>query len=349
MKAAVIGAGHISRQHIACLREMPDVDVAAVCDLSPGVAEATCERFGVSRWFVNHKEMLSAVAPDVVHVATPPTSHFRLAADALEAGAHVILEKPATVEYEELTTLIERAAAKRLHMVEDYNYLFNRQVLQILDLVRSGAFGDVVHVDILIAVQILARGSPFADPNAPHPCTRMAGGAIADFLPHLASLAHAFVGEHQAASAVWQKRGDAHPLPSDEFRALVRGATATAGLAFSAHAVPETFTLQVHGTRMRARANLFETEMTLDRVRAVPRPLMPLLNGLDNARRMRRASYGSLWRKLGGGPGAYEGLWELLRRTYASIASDERPPVTPQQMEAVNRLTRDLNAEARSL
>jgi predicted dehydrogenase len=96
MKAALIGAGQIARQHLACLKTLPGVELAAICDLSPATAEAAAERYGISAWFTDHRAMLEKARPDVVHVTTPPNSHFRLAMDSLDAGAHVIVEKPAT-------------------------------------------------------------------------------------------------------------------------------------------------------------------------------------------------------------------------------------------------------------
>lgn len=89
MKAALIGAGSIARQHLACLKTLPGIDLAAICDLSPATAEAAAERYGIGAWFTDHRAMLDKIRPDVVHVTTPPTSHFRLCMDALDAGAHV--------------------------------------------------------------------------------------------------------------------------------------------------------------------------------------------------------------------------------------------------------------------
>jgi ornithine cyclodeaminase/alanine dehydrogenase-like protein (mu-crystallin family) len=89
VKAALIGAGQIARQHLACLKTLPGVDLAAICDLSPATAEAAAERYGIRSWFTDHRAMLEKVRPDVVHVTTPPTSHFGLAMDSVNAGAHV--------------------------------------------------------------------------------------------------------------------------------------------------------------------------------------------------------------------------------------------------------------------
>jgi len=343
MKAALIGAGNIARQHLACLRELPGVEVVGVCDLSRAMAESAAERFGVANWYTDAGTMLEAARPDVVHVTTPPTSHYPLAMASLDAGAHVILEKPATVTFDQLDALVAHARAKGRSLVEDYNYLYNGATRKILGLIESGDFGDVTHVEVFLCLDILGEGSAFADPNAPHPCLSMKGGAIADFLTHLACLSHAFVGLHSKVSTSWSKRSPG-PLPSDEMRALVVAERGTATLAFSAHTRPDAFWLRVYGTRMQATADLFETRLTLGRVRGGPKPLRPLFNGLDEARAVRRAAYGTLWRKLDGGPGSYEGLWALLAGTYKALASGDVPPITPRQVVEVNRLVADLTS-----
>ena len=339
MKAALIGAGQIARQHLACLKVLPGVELAAVCDLSPATAEAAAERYGVRSWFTDHRTMLEKARPDVVHVTTPPTSHFKLAMDALEAGAHVIVEKPATANFEELETLVRRASGAGLHVVEDYNYVFNRAPQEILHRIGSGGFGDVRHVEVLICLDILGP-SGFADPNSPHPALALAGGAIADFLPHLASLAHRFVGRHRTVQTVWTKRKPSL-LPFDEFHAVVDAERGTASLGFSSGSQPDAFWLRVYGERMQATANLFETRLTFDGPRNVPKPLRPFFSGLEEGKTIRRAALATLLRKFGHA-GAYEGLWELLTRTYRTLADGSALPITEIDVVEVNRMVEAL-------
>jgi len=335
LRAALIGAGQIARQHLACLKGLPGVELAAICDLSPATAEAAAERNGIGAWFTDHRAMLEKVRPDVVHVTTPPTSHFGLAMDALTAGSHVIVEKPATATFEELEKLVRCAQETGCHLVEDHNYIFNYAPQEILRRIESGEFGAVTHVDVLICLDILGPEG-FADPNSPHPSLTLAGGAIADFLPHLASLAHRFVGPHRTAQTVWNKR-KCSPLPFDEFRAVLDAERGTAALGFSSSSQPDAFWLRVYGERMQATANLFETRLTFDGPRHVPKPLRPFFNGLEEGKAIRRAALATLLRKFKG-PGAYEGLWELLARTYQALADGSALPVTASHVLEVNRM-----------
>lgn len=324
---------------MTCLKTLPGVELAGISDLSSATAEAAAERYGIQAWFTDHRTMLEKVRPDVVHITTPPTSHFQLAMDSLGAGAHVIVEKPATVSFDELETLVRRANEVGRNLIEDYNYIFNSAPQEILKRIRSGEFGAVTHVEVLICLDI-SGPSGFADPNAPHPALKLAGGAIADFLPHLASLAHAFVGPHKSANTVWTKRKSSI-LPFDEFRALVDAERGTAALGFSSSSQPDAYWLRVYGERMQATANLFETRLTFDGPRKVPKPLRPFFSGLEEGKTIRRAALRTLLGKFKG-PGTYHGLWELLARTYQVLASGQALPVTASDVLEVNRMVEDL-------
>ena len=346
MKAALIGAGQIARQHLNCLKTLPGVDLAAICDLSPATAEAAAERYVIPAWFTDHEAMLEKVRPDVVHVTTPPTSHFRLALDSLAAGAHVIVEKPVSSTFEELRTLVGRARGSERHLVEDHNYVFNHAPQEILRRIESGQFGAVTHVEVLICLDIAGPGG-FADSNSPHPALTLAGGAIADFLPHLASLAHLFLGPHRTAQTVWTKRKSSL-LPFDEFRALVNAERGTATLGFSASSQPDAFWLRVYGEKMQATTNLFETRLTFDGPRDVPKPLRPFFSALEEGKIIRRAALTTLLRKFKG-PGAYEGLWELLARTYRALTDRSALPITASDVLEVNRMVEALKPQEQLL
>lgn len=341
MKAALIGAGAIAREHLAALKAVPGVEVAAISDLSPALAEATAEQFRVERWYTDHRRMLQEVGPELVHVTTPAGSHARIANDALEASAHVLVEKPITPGLGELETLLELAARRGRLLVEDHNYLFNRPITRLLAMQASGELGDVVHVHVTFHLAILAAGSRYVDPNLPHPCASGPGGAIADFVTHLAYLALAFAGPCRRLDVAWRKRAPS-PLPADELRALMEGERASALLEFSSHAQPDGFWIEVHGTKLRARASLFEPLLALENVRTGPRPLVPVRNGLSLAAAHARAGLGSLTRKLAGQPMSYEGLHELVRRMVQAIRKGEKAPVEPASIRAVNKLVADL-------
>lgn len=345
IQSAVIGAGRVAQQHLACLASLTGVRLVGVCDLSRSLAEYTADRFGTKAWYTDHNRMLAEARPDIVHITTPPASHFRLARDCLNAGAHVFLEKPATEHFSEFAELKALAQEKGKRLIEDYNYLFNAPVRRLLEWANDGVLGEIVHVEVLLCLNVLDRDHPAMDPNVRNPVLDLTGGIIADFLPHLASLAYFFCGPVGSVRTLWEKRARSSPLPYDEMRATLRGSRATATLLFSAHSQPDAFRLTVHGSSGRATADIFENRLTRATLRSVPKPLIPLCNALEEAKITRRSAWGLLWRKLGGGPGAYEGLWLLVRRVYEAHAAGAPQPVSLEDMFEVNRLVDEIKNE----
>src|ERR671920_646030 len=145
--AAVVGAGAVAKQHLACLAELDFVDVVGVCDLSPATAASAAERFGARASFTDHRAMLEELSPDIVHVTTPPAAHHAIAMDALAAGAHVIVEKPIVDDTGGLEALLAEAERRERVLIEDYNYVFNPQIRRILELIESGELGRLVRVE----------------------------------------------------------------------------------------------------------------------------------------------------------------------------------------------------------
>jgi predicted dehydrogenase len=338
-RSAVVGTGFIAGQHLACLRSLAGVEVVGVCDLSPAVAEATAERFELPNWFTDHQVMLERLRPDVVHVCTPAFTHLSLVRDAFRAGAHVLVEKPVAASYGEWAEMRAGATDAGLLLVEDYNYLFDRCVLDLDALIGSGGFGRVSHVDVRFFQAVGEPTHAFGDRNAPHPTHKLPAGAVSDFLPHLASLAHHFVGPHRSVSTAWRPGGGS---PAQEFVALVDAEGGTATIGFNADSRPEGFWIEVYGARMQARINLYEGRLSVARTLGGPSALVPVRNAVAEARSAVSAAFVRLWDKVSGGPVGYDGLWELVTRFYSALSAGAPPPVSLAQMEAVNLLIADI-------
>jgi predicted dehydrogenase len=338
LKSVVIGCGAIAREHLIALRELQSVEVAAVCDLSPSRAEATAERFGVAKWYSSHEELLTEIRPDLVHIATPPSSHFQIARNCLDAGLNVLCEKPITVEYSQFSLLKQLALKNNCVLAENQQMRFHSSVQRIHNLLKSGKLGDCLDVQVCVSLNVVAAGSPYIDQNAPHFALALRGGVAGDFLPHIAYLAYMFTGSVLDMRTIWTKHTKDSPLPADEFRGLIKGERATAYVSFSGNSQPDAFLLRVAGTKMRAEANLFEPpRLTLRRVRPGEPALMSMLDGIGEARDVLRGTVAGFWRKLGG-KSSYDGLLEFFARTYRALELHEPQPVPLEEVDEVARL-----------
>jgi predicted dehydrogenase len=281
MVGVLIGCGAIAREHLAAVARLEDVEIAAVCDLSAARAEAAAERFAVSRWYTNQHQMLSETKPDLVHVTTPPSTHFPITKDCLAAGLNVLCEKPITTNYQEFQFLKQLATENRCLLIENHNFRFHSSIQRIDELLKSGKLGEIVDTQICLSLNIFGPSSPYVDPHAAHANLLLQGGVISDFLTHIAYLASMFIGPIISVRTAWSKRRSESPLPADEFRGLLKGESATAYVSFSGNEQPDGFWVRVAGTKALAEANLFEPpRLTFRRVRSGEPALMRLVDGV---------------------------------------------------------------------
>jgi predicted dehydrogenase len=332
-----VGAGSIARAHLAGLARLPAVEAVAVCDLSAALAEATAEEFRIARWYTDYERMLEETRPEVVHVTTTPASHYRLARAALDAGAHVFVEKPITLDGGELRALLDHAKARGRLLVEDHNCAFQRPVRRVLEWVRTGRLGTLEHVEVSLQTDFSGPGSRYLEKGHRHPSLDLPGGPLAEYLPHFASILSPLIGAHRRVH-LSARRGAESPFPCDELAALVEGERATASLFASVRAGPDAFTVRALGSRMRALAGVWEPLLAIEETPGGPRPLVPFRTGLRSARAHAAAGARSLWQRLAGRPPVFEGMWDLLALFYAAVASGGPPPIRPDEILAVHAL-----------
>ena len=336
LRAAVIGTGKISEEHLRFLARSPQVELAGVCDLSPSLANYAVARFGGGRAFTSASNMLQELRPDVVHVLTPPHTHAQLVSDAVNAGAHVIVEKPVAPTNRQFNELWELARSKGRQLVEDHNYRFNEPVLRIERLIESGELGEVRDVDVRMSLAICKTGSRYADENLVHPSHKLPAGVIHEFVTHLCYLTLRFMPRYERVMAVWSKLGDGELFKYDDLDALLLGGTVHARIRFSAHTAPDEFTIAVHGTKGSAETNLFQPHLRT----ALPRSLgqlTPLANQFLGGWELMRAGARGLRNKIMQKT-AYEGLHTFLDRTYSALREGTEPPVTYNDMDQASRL-----------
>ncbi len=124
LSVGIIGTGLIAQtRHMQQLRELADVSVAAVCDIVPGVADAVAARFGVPDAYTDHREMLARSDIDAVAVFT--YDHAEIVLEAIEAGKHVLVEKPLAFTPEEGRRIVEAADRKNVVVMVAYMKVYD--------------------------------------------------------------------------------------------------------------------------------------------------------------------------------------------------------------------------------
>ncbi len=145
LRAAVIGVGHLGKEHARIYHGLPEVELVALCDLDETKAERA-DALGV-KFISDFRELFGTV--DLVSIATPTATHFQIAREVLEAGVHTLIEKPIANRLEEADELIEIAKRRNLTLkvghLERYNAGFKRveqiaKNIRFLEIHRLGPF-----------------------------------------------------------------------------------------------------------------------------------------------------------------------------------------------------------------
>ena len=156
VRVGVIGTGWIAEAHMTAFLQQPDVEIVAAADLIPGKARAFVEMYAsetfdpskVKTEYKDHKEMIAdkSLKLDCVTICTYNGTHAECAIDALNAGLHVLLEKPMCVTLEEAVAICraEKASGKVLSI--GFQPRFDANMQQIGKIVRSGELGDIYYI-----------------------------------------------------------------------------------------------------------------------------------------------------------------------------------------------------------
>jgi predicted dehydrogenase len=148
LKVAIVGCGKIADSHASVIQRIKGCDIVGVCDREPLMAQQLAERFRIKHHFDSLTELLTETRPDVVHVTTPPQSHYDIARLCLETGAHVYVEKPFTLCEKEARELIALANENKRKITSGHDDQFGHAARRMRTLIRDGFLGGVpVHME----------------------------------------------------------------------------------------------------------------------------------------------------------------------------------------------------------
>jgi predicted dehydrogenase len=202
LSVGIIGCGYWGPNLIRNFSGCPRTEVAAICDASPARLEAMARSFGHLK-MVHSIDQLIEMKLDAVAIATPVSTHFPIAQHCLEAGLHVMVEKPLARTVKEAAALIGLADRHGRVLMVDHTYLFSNSVRKIKTLVEEGSLGELYYVDsVRINLGLFQH-----DVNV-----------IWDLAPHDLAIVDYVLGLHARSISAW---GCAHADPNIEDIAYV--------------------------------------------------------------------------------------------------------------------------------
>jgi predicted dehydrogenase len=251
LRCGILGLGYWGRNYVRVVTERRDAELVAMCDPSPEAIDVALEAFADhAPWRVTTapREILASDDIDAVVIATPATTHFELVHEALEAGKHVLSEKPLAMSMDACRQLVDLANRAEKTLLVGHTFIYNPAVRAAKKLVAGGNLGDTLHIHAVWS----ASGPIRHDVNA-----------LWDLAPHPISIATYLLGRPTAVSASGQRilPGDLEDVGTLHLRF---GSRATADIHVSWLGPRKTRVLTITGAR---RVAIFDDMAGPDKLR----------------------------------------------------------------------------------
>jgi predicted dehydrogenase len=346
LKVAIVGCGKIADGHIEEIQKMPaTARVVAVADLELLMAEQIATRYGIGAFYDDIDRLLATERPDVVHITTPPQSHLFLAMKAVDAGAHVYVEKPLTLTYPDSKRLVDyvRRAGKKVTI--GYSYYFDPPMMTLREMVAQGALGEAVHVEAALGYNLAGPFGKAILGDGNHWVHKLPGKLIQNNLDHILYKLPEFLpdtrsdeafeadplGDARIMVSAWIRRsqrfGDVRDSMLDEMRVTLQSGGSSAYATFSAHVKPVGHYTRVYGTKNTAHVDHAMRTLTFESQSALPSALGRLMPAFDQGVQFLREGGRNLARFARNDFHYFTAMNTLFSRFYASITEDGPPPI----------------------
>ena len=143
---AIVGCGYWGINYVRVFTELPQVGAVTACDQRPERLEEIRQRFPGATLVTDVGDALRSEEVDVAVVATPATTHYDVTRRCLEAGKHVLVEKPITIKSSEAEELIELAETKGLTLMVGHTFLYNAGVQKVKSYIEKGETGQLYYL-----------------------------------------------------------------------------------------------------------------------------------------------------------------------------------------------------------
>ncbi len=331
---AFVGAGRMARLHLRALRRVRTPhSVVAVCDTDESAAREFAALAGAAP-YTSLPDLLREANPGLIHVCTPAGAHFAPARAALEAGAHVYVEKPFVETAREAAELLEIAHGRGLLVCAGHQQVRDPAYVALMR--RLPALGALVQVESRFTFDPAGMSPEAAGPHA-------LGAQLLDILPHpLYTLIAALERATTDPAAIDVAAIVAEPT---ELHVVLRANGACGYLCVSLRARPVGSTLSVAGRGGALTADFIRTSVT-GAANPGTSPLEKVANPLLEAWQMGTGAVAGVTRRVITG-GDYPGVAELMGEFYAAVARGGPSPLAPDHLRRVTAVYEELAANIR--
>ena len=350
LNIGIVGCGKIADGHIEEIQKLGCARVLAVCDLEPILAEQLAVRYSVPHQYADFERMLSDHRLDVVHIATPPSSHLALARKAAEAGCHVFLEKPLALNATDGQRLIETMEKTGRKLTINYWYNFESPALAFKQMVAKGNLGDPIHIESYYGYDLEGGFGQALLSDDRHWVHHLPGKLFQNIIDHAINKITPFLPEEpmEIIARAYRRRplkDDRTDGVLDELRVMIFAGGVSAYVTFSSHARPVSHFMRVYGTKNTAHIDFALRTMSVEKRQAIPsalgRLVPPFASGWQS---LRQATHNV--RQFGGSQFQFfAGMNRLLSEFYQSIVRDTAVPIPYAEILRVSQIMDEISSQ----
>jgi nucleoside-diphosphate-sugar epimerase/predicted dehydrogenase len=332
MRIAIVGAGNNSDYHIRFSKAYPGAEIVGIADMDLARAKAVAEAHQIERTFGSTADLLREAKPDVVHVVTPPMTHFAVVREVIEAGCHVLVEKPFTLNAADARELYRLAEQRGVQICPVHNHLFDPCMRRAFEMIERGELGDVINVESYYGLNTYIP--PFRDyptPNVLPWLYRLPGGVYQDFLPHAIYPVLEHTGTPRAISVMHRSTGVLPQSLPDEIRILIDGERAFGTVTVSFAANPHLHFIRVYGTRGMVEVDINTMTTTAHPVSSLPKAATKATYNLEDSSQKTRSTFKNVFQFVTGKLKPYQGMMALIHLYYDAIKTGGAPPISKER------------------
>lgn len=325
IRVGIVGCGRVAEHHLRFLSQLAGIQVVGLSDPDSTRTQTLAQRYRVPKTFTSLEQMLASTELNALHVLSPPVLHYAQAAAAIDAGLHVLVEKPAALSSNEVTDLYERAARKNVKLCPDFIQLFHPAVEKITESIASGRFGSVIHVECFMGVE--AALPELREWPGTHWSFNLPGGVLHNYITHPLYLTLNWIGAPRGINVLPRSCGVLPHGLTDHLEIAIEGERATASIAVSFAMAQAPFSVKVYCERGSLFVNFDTMSLVVQSTSRLPRSARRLFQNLNEAMQLTSGTIRTTWGALRKTVVPYQGLRTILRRFYDSVESGAPLPI----------------------
>jgi len=332
MKIGIVGCGLNSDYHINFAKAYPGAEIVGVVDRDDKKAKECGKKYTITGQFSSIQELVEQKRPDVIHILTPPATHFALAKEAIELQCNVLVEKPLALNFQDAKTLYDLAERHGVKLCTVHNHFFDPCMARADELVKKGQLGQVINVESYYGLNTqIPAFRDYPVPNALPWIYELPGSVYQDFMAHPLYVLLEYTGTPKEIKVMTQTHGVLPNDMPDELRILINGEKAFGILTFSFVAQPHLHFIRIYGTKMMVEVDINTMTTITHPKSSLPKAAQKATYNLFESWQLFTSTVSNVYQFLTKKLKPYQGMKILIHRFYDSIQNNGPVPVTKEQ------------------